>query len=566
MKNPSRFRWKYPDSIPETVASNLDSFSRPFQAILHFRGCNTMQDALSFLLPPSPSISPSQDLRHLDIACNQITATLESDQLFAVYGDYDADGITATALLTLALREIGAKVIPYIPRRVSEGYGLNSSAIDALHQQGVKTLITVDNGIRSHTEISHARSLGMDVIITDHHQPPVTLPAADAIINPKLPDDAYPNKNLAGVGVVYKLVCKLAERHKELLPEDYLDLVAIGTVADIVPLVGENRYLVKQGLRLINRQTRQAIQSLVGASGLGKRDLTASDISFQLAPRINSSGRLADNDDYLAPLDLLLSSDPAICGNLAQILDNHNLQRKSISRKMLERIEGEITATESSPPILFSFDQENLPGVAGIAAGVLTNRYYLPSIVGAVGEHQTIASCRSIPEFDIISALSHNKDLFTRFGGHKLAAGFTVKNSKIAVLRENMTKLAEDQLGKLDLSPTLEIDAVVTLSELDHSLYQELAKIEPTGEGNPTPVFAIKNASADRITRVGKGKEHLKLLISDGTGSMPAIGFGFGDIFDSLPDGFNLAGFFTVNEFRGNKEYQIRIADIESAD
>jgi single-stranded-DNA-specific exonuclease len=561
----SRNRWLFPDPIPEAVKSELESFSRPFQAILYHRGCRTMDDALSILLPKDFAIPSTQNLRHLDLACDLINNAIKSDQIIAVYGDYDADGITSTALLTLALRDIGAQVIPYIPRRVIEGYGLNNKAIDHLFQQGARLLITVDNGIRSHVEVSHAKSLGMSLIITDHHQPPKQLPDADAVVNPKLEDDPYPFKNLAGVGVTYKLVSSLANNFSQLHPEEYLDLVAIGTIADIVPLVSENRFLAKQGLRLINRRSRQAIQSLIGVAGLSTREIVAEDISFQLAPRINSTGRLSNTHNHLAPLDLLLTSDPKTCGELAQIIDNHNIQRKSISRLMLERIESILTSQERLPSILFSISKENEPGVAGIVAGALTSKYYLPSIVGAIIGDQTIASCRSIPEFDIVSALSKNKDLFTQFGGHKLAAGFTIENNNLAELQERMLTLADSELSGLDLSPTLEIDSVVTISELDQDLYQELMKLEPTGEGNPAPLFAIRNVTANQERRVGSGNEHLKLIINDGSGSMPAIGFGFGEFLNNLPDNFTLAGYFSENEFRGTREFQIRIADLAPA-
>lgn len=523
-----------------------------------------MDEVLAFLLPQEPSYPAQGLLRHVDKACDLIIQSIEKKHKIAVYGDYDTDGITSTAMLTLVLRKLSADTIPYIPNRILDGYGLNVNAIDSLHQQDVDLLITVDNGISSINEIAYAKSLGMAVILTDHHQPPAILPEADAIINPKLPDDPYPFKSLAGVGVAYKLVCSLADSFPELDPKDYLDLVALGTVADIVPLTGENRYLVKNGLLQFNHDRRQSLSSLLGASGLEGKNIISADISYQIAPRINASGRLSDSEDHRIPLELLLSSDPATCGKLAQILENHNRRRKEISAQMLDRLQAEIVSLDSLPPLLISLEPDNHLGVAGIAAGALTHKYYLPSIVGSIGEEFTTASCRSIDEFDIISALNQNKDLFVHYGGHKLAAGFTIENKKIPLLRERLLTQAEATLSSIDLQPTLYIDAVVTLADCDHSLNREFRKLEPTGEGNPTPLIVVKNVSAKNQSQVGKNNDHLKLLINDGTNVMPAIAFGMGDLKGNLPENFTLAGHFSENEFRGKKEFQFRIIDLES--
>lgn len=558
------YHWNLPATVPETISKNLDSFSVPFRSILYRRGCTTTQDAISFLLPVGKPFPLDLSLGHIDLACNIIKKALDNDQKIAVYGDYDTDGITATALVTLALSTITNHVIPFIPNRLEDGYGLNKRSVDYLRQQGVDLIITVDNGIRSHAEIAYAKSLGMNVIITDHHQPPDTLPDADAIINPKLPDDPYPNKNLAGVGVAYKLIGQLAAYFPEIYQDDYLDLVALGTVADIVPLTGENRHVVKQGLVQINQRSRQSLVSLIGAAGLSYKKISASDISFQIAPRLNSSGRLADAS-HLIPLNLLLSKDPSSCGNYAQILEIHNDRRKRISQTMQENIEAQFASEVHLPRILISLRPENDLGVAGITAGYLTRKYYLPAIVGRTGKETTTASCRSIPEFDMISALDVNQELFTHFGGHKLAAGFTIENQNIPILAERLRSLAEKDLSSLDLRPQLEIDAIVSLSELDQSFHNELLKLEPTGEGNPTPILAINDVSAKNLSKVGKFGDHLKLEISDGATSMPAIAFGFGSMADLFTGKMSLACYFSENEYRGAKEFQLQIIDIRSS-
>jgi single-stranded-DNA-specific exonuclease len=435
-------------------------------------------------------------------------------------------------------------------------------AIDLLHEGGAKLLITVDNGIRSNDEVAYAKSLGMSVIITDHHLPLEIIPAADAIINPKVPGDPYPNKSLAGVGVVYKLICRLSSYYPSIKPEDYLDLVALGTIADIVSLEGENRYLVKQGLIQINQHRRQSLLSVIGAAGYLDQKIYATDISFQIAPRINSSGRLADVN-HLVPLELLLSSDPAECGKHAQTLEIHNDRRKRMSRSMQKRIEEQFSPKDPLPPILISLDQDHDLGVAGITAGHLTRKYYLPAIVGAVGDETTTASCRSIPEFDISAALKSIKDLFTRFGGHKLAAGFTIENQNLPAFHEKMTLLAEKELSVLDLQPTLEIDSVVKLSDLNSTLYQELLKLEPTGEGNPMPVFVVRGITAKKVSKVGKFGDHLKFLADDGDNKIPAIAFSQGSSASALTGRFDLACKFTENVFRGKREFQLQVVDIK---
>jgi len=360
-----RFLWRYPTPVPEDVQSSLDTFSPAIQSVLHQRGINTLEDALNFLLPKAPGWHSRINLLHIEKACQLILDSIQNKAVIAVYGDYDTDGITSTALVTLALREIGAIVIPYIPDRQNEGYGLNTTAIKSLSEQGASLLITVDNGIRSLEEVACANSHEMKVIITDHHTPGNVLPPAAVLLNPKLPDDPYPNKNLAGVGVAYKLICALSEHVSRLNPDDYLDLVAIGTVADIVPLNEENRYLVRQGLAKIKTNNRQSIQSLLNVSGIANRTINASDISYQIAPRLNSSGRL-DSESALTPLGLLLSSDLDECSKYAQEIENHNDKRKSLSRKLETKIENLILDETPLPPLLMAFSPDIPIGLAGI--------------------------------------------------------------------------------------------------------------------------------------------------------------------------------------------------------
>lgn len=559
--NIRRYRWRYPETVPEEIQNRLESFSKPFQSILYQRGYESLDDTLNFLLPRQPEWQGDAELLHLDKSCQLISRAIEHKYPIAVFGDYDADGITATALLTLALRKIHSPVIPMIPSRHSDGYGISKQAIADLSSQGVKLIITVDNGIRAISEAAYAREIGVDLIVTDHHSPSHDLPECTAIIDPKLPDDTYPNKNLAGVGVAYKLVAGLADIFPQLHPDDYLDLVAIGTIADLVPLIGENRYLVKKGLQAINQHPRQSLFSLCQVSGLLNPPITSSDISFQIAPRLNSTGRL-DLEDHSVPLQLLLSTEQDICGRFAQILDNHNRLRKSLSKKLQERVDDKFADLDQLPPVLFALDDDFDLGVAGISAGYLTQKYYRPAIVGRIGSDTTTASCRSIPEFDITSALESTKDLLMHFGGHKLAAGFTIANKNLEQFQLELLQQAERHLVLSDLQPELQIDALVSFSDLNTSLFGELAKLEPTGEQNPRPIFAAHNLTSSKYSTVGANGEHLKLTLSDGSQTFQGIGFGLGGLTANFPETFKAAFYFTENVYRGKKEFQLQILDL----
>ena len=556
-----RYLWRYPSSVPEDVQNELDTFSSAIQSILYQRGINTLEDALDFLLPKAPGWYSKLNLLHVNKACHLILDAIQNKEVIVVYGDYDADGITSTALVTLALREIGANVIPYIPDRQSEGYGLNVPAIKSLSEQNVSLLITVDNGIRSLEEVAYANSLKLKVIITDHHTPGSELPLAAALLNPKLPDDPYPNKNLAGVGVAYKLICAISDHVSQLNPDDYLDLVAIGTVADIVPLIGENRYLVRQGMSKIKVKNRQSIQSLISVSGNINKKINASDISYQIAPRLNASGRL-DSESALTPLNLLLSSDLAECINYAQKLEIHNDKRKTLSRLLEIKVDKIISEETPLPPLLMVFAPDIPSGLAGIAAGFLSRKYNLPAIVGQTGDNTSTASCRSIPDFNIINALDTCQELFVHYGGHSLAAGFTIENDKILQLKDCLVDQATLQLADKRRLPNLEIDFEVSLKELDNSLYAEIEKLEPTGAGNPLPVFVTKNLKAIRPKRVGKDSDHLKMVVSDGHISMDTIGFRLGDLIFDLPPLFNLVYHLTINDYRGTKTLQLQVLDL----
>ncbi len=557
-----RFNWIMPVSVPEDIDTEVSSYSSAFRSVLYQRDLCTDERVLSFLLPKKPSWYSSQQLLNIDKACLIIQSAIQNNENIVIYGDYDADGITSAAMLILALSKVSTKLTSYIPNRLIEGYGLNKSALLTLAENGANLVITVDNGIRSVDEIKYANSLGLKVIITDHHTPEKTLPPAEAIINPKLPGDTYPDKNLAGAGVTFKLITALSRIYPVINPLDYLDLVAIGSVADVVPLIGENRYLVRKGLALLNQSQRQSIFSLLGVSSLTPGKVRSSDISFQIAPRINSPGRLGSAD---ISLNLLISQDPQICGDLSQVLDNRNFQRKKASQELESMAEKIATKEESLPFVLIALDPNFHLGVVGIAAGALAKKYHIPSIVGNMGPEFTTASCRSIPEFNLISALDQCKDLFVRYGGHSQAAGFTIANENLPELQKRLTSLAEEQLENIDLRSSISIDAIVSLDQLNAGFYSELEKLEPTGSHNPAPTFLSTKLNASQVQVVGQDGAHLKMKITDGRYTLDAIGFGLGFLSDFIPPQFDAVYKFNLNEFRGNITYQMLISDLKSS-
>jgi single-stranded-DNA-specific exonuclease len=477
-----------------------------------------------------------------------------------VYGDYDAEGVTASALLGMALEELGAEVRQYIPNRFEEGYGLNLEALRMLYEQGANLIITVDCGIRSWEEADYSHSVGMDLIITDHHYPLDILRPAFAIINPKQPGDTYPEKNLAGVGLAYKLVEILFKCQQNLLDSrKYLDLVALGTVADLVPLTGENRSLVRSGLEFIRQPRRQGIMALIGVSGLSSPRITTTDISFALAPRLNASGRL---ESALASLNLLITQDLKEAGQLAQWLEIQNRERQKIMRDIQASAENKIVIDDQIPLLLFAADPEYNAGVVGLAASRLTEQYYRPSIVASIGDIYTRGSCRSIPEFHITQALDQCKDLLEHHGGHAAAAGFTVRNELLSTLIEKMQNIAIEQLAEKDLRPKIFAETEIPLSDLKPEMLKYLDWLQPTGMGNPAPIFMSSGLKVTRQKAIGADGTHLKLAVTDGKITYDAIAFRQGHWIAQLPPTIDLMYTFELNEFNGQVSLQLNIKDI----
>jgi len=560
-------RWIIQTPITPQARESLVAFPPILQQILFNRGIGTDAEARIFLrAQPNANNNPLQ-LTGMQTAVDRIQFALSHHEPIAIYGDYDVDGVTATALMVEALQKLDADVRGYIPNRFDEGYGLNKDALDSLKEQGVKLVITVDCGIRSPDEALHAQTIGLDLIISDHHHPDGdSLPPALAVINPKQRGDLYPDKDLAGVGIAYKIIEALFNVQPStngFLLTDVLDLVALGTVADLAPLVGENRVLVRRGLRQIRETKRQGLFSLANVADMKIAKVTAGNIGFMLGPRLNASGRL---ESALASLELLTTVDFMRAGQLAQQLDVQNRQRQSITRSMQQQAEEIALSQDPEAFLLFAAHPEFNPGVVGLAASRLTEVYYRPAVVAAQGPDETRGSCRSIPEFHITDALDQCKDLLVRHGGHAAAAGFTVKNENLLELVARLKSVAKDQLSGRDLRQTLSADMEVSLLEINFEVLKHLSYLEPTGYGNPDAVFVSRDVKVKASRAVGSEGKHLKLTFEAERGAyFDAIGFRLGPLQKSLPARVDVMYTLEANEWNGRTSLQLNLKDVKAA-
>ncbi len=557
-------RWILSEPIPQEIFAELDEFPAVMRRILYNRGINSNEAARMFLLANEPKYDPFL-LKDMEIATARILRAINSGENIAVYGDYDVDGVSATVMLVQVIRALGGKVGEYIPNRFEEGYGLNEQALESLRtEEGVDLVITVDCGIRSVSEAAFASRIGLEMIISDHHHPGEEMPEAAAVVCHRQPGDEYPDKNLAGVGIAYKISQALLARRPtpNLNADDWLDLVALGTVADIVPLTGENRTLVRAGLRLIRQGKRQGIFSLVQVAGLGKDKITARDIGFMLGPRLNASGRL---ESALASFRLLAADDVETAGLLAQQLDDQNRNRQKLTRE-LEETARQMVGDGRDENILFAFGEGFNSGLVGLAAARMVETYYRPVVVGEINGEFTRASCRSIDEFHITDALDRCADLMVRHGGHAKAAGFTVRTENLVELKTRLKEIADRSLGDVLRAAAYRADCEISLDELTPDFFKWLDYLEPTGNQNPEAVFIAKNAKVLSKRRIGAEGQHLKLRVKHQQLVYDAIAFRFGEVFDFIGEQVDLLFSIDKNEYQGNLSWQLKVKDIKIPD
>jgi len=526
--------------------------------LLYNRGLQKPWQQQSFLSGDKSLSSDPFLLPDMHQAVARIYRALLSSENIAIYGDYDADGITATALLVQGLSVLGSKAIPYIPHRLTEGYGLKKAALENLRQQGISLVITVDCGITSLAEVKQARRMGLDVIITDHHTPLPEIPPALAIVNPKLPGSTYPFSELTGAGVAFKLLQALfqslgREEHLEKL----LDLVALGTIADVSPLLAENRYLVKEGLTLINAAPRLGIKAMIAQAGLNMGRLDAESISWVIAPRLNAAGRL---EHAMTSYQLLMTDSPEEACRLAKWLEEKNAERQKLTSAALTRAREQVLAQGISP-LLIASDKDYLIGIAGLVASRLSEEFYRPAIVIRTGEKVCSGSCRSIPEFNIIAVLNQCRHLLSQFGGHSQAAGFTLPTRNLARLQKSLMQSAANQLAGADLRPRLDIDAELALTNLGGDTFQVTQKLAPFGRGNPVPTFLSRQVDVIECRTMGNGGEHLKLKLRQGRTKWDGVGFGLGNYRAEVTSPLDIAYNLEIDRWGGEERLRLNILD-----
>lgn len=563
----SQYQWKIANPQREAIdrLSAELGVSPLLASLLVNRGYGAPEAAAEFL-DVDADLSGLHDpflLHGMEAAVQRIREALASEERIWVYGDYDADGVSSTALMIRLMNRLGANFGTYIPHRSKEGYGLHRHAIDAAAAESVKLIVTVDTGISAVDQIAYAASLGIDVVVTDHHEPPAVLPEAYALVNPKLPMCEYPFKGLAGVGVAFKLAHALLGEPQE----GWMDLAAIGTVADLMPLNGENRLIVARGIEIMRRSPSPGVEELLAVAGSQPQQLTSVGIAFAIAPRINASGRLEHAD---RAVELLTTSDRAQAEMLAMELDLLNKDRQknvedivSEARAMLE---AKIAAEGRVPDVIVLAGEGWNVGVVGIVASKILERYYRPTIIlGIDAEKGTCkGSARSIPDFDIYEALLSVEETMQHFGGHPSAAGMSLLRERLEDFERGLNEHAKQVLRPEYLVPMVEAETECRLSDVTIPVIEELDRMAPFGMSNPTPQLVLRGLKLQRIMTMGKTNTHLKLVVEQEGCTVEAVAFGKGALAEYLSEGdrLDLLAEPGINEWRGSRKPQLMVRDL----
>ena len=523
----------------------------------------TQKDEIDLFMNPTrkdfhdPFLMPD-----MEIIVDRVLQAIEQKEKIMIYGDYDADGITSITVLKSFLEERGLEVASYIPNRLDEGYGLNKTALKKIYDDGYRLIITVDCGISGIDEVDYANSLGMEVLITDHHEPAETLPKAVAVVDAKRKDNKYSFNQLAGVGVVFKLIqaisIKLDLEEKEYLK--YLDIVCIGTISDIVPLIDENRVIAKLGLKLIAQTKNIGLKALLEV--IGFKNIDSTTISFGVAPRINACGRMGDEQ---VALDLFLEKDYDKAKELAIKLNEYNIERQTIEKSIFDEATEKIEKNEKDKACIIVGSEGWHHGIIGIVASKVTEMYFKPSILICFEGNDGKGSGRSIPGFDLHDALTECSDYLEKFGGHSMAVGVTVSRDKFELFKNKFEEYAKSHdIDKI--IPVINIDSELSLKDIDIDSVKSLQKLEPYGEANKMPVFMIRNLKINSIRALSEGK-HLKLTLKDDGYMINAIGFNMGNLSNEylIDDKVDVIGNLDINSFNGNDSIQLILKDIRKA-
>ena len=530
--------------------------------ILVNKNITNKNDMSIFMNPTRKDFHDPFLMPDMEIAINRLLKAIENNQKIIIYGDYDADGITSTTVLKLFLEERGMDVSTYIPNRLNEGYGLNKGAIKKIYDDGFRLMVTVDCGISGIEEVEYANSLGIEMIITDHHEPAESLPNAIAVVDAKRKDNEYPFNQLAGVGVVFKVIQALSMRlgldEKEYLK--YLDIVCIGTISDIVPLVDENRVIAKLGLKLVAQTRNIGLRALIEI--IGFKNIDSSSVSFGIAPRINACGRMGN--EKLA-LDLFLCKDKDEVTKLAVKLNEYNIERQSIEKQMYDEAAEIIDENEKDKACIIVGKEGWHHGIIGIVSSKITEMYFKPSILICFDGNEGKGSGRSIPGFDLHEALMNCKQYLKKFGGHAMAVGVTVDKSEFGKFKSELEEYAKScNVDKI--VPIINVDSELSLKDINVEAVKSLSLLEPYGEANKMPLFLFRNLKINSIRSLSEGK-HLKLSLKDENFMVDAIGFNMGELSEKylLDDKVDVVGNLDINSYGGNETVQIVLKDIRKS-
>lgn len=535
--------------------------------ILYNRGITDNKDIAEFLKCDLGSLHDPYLLKDMQKAVNRIKTAQKNKEKITIYGDYDVDGITSIAILYKHLTSMGFEVDYYVPDRIQEGYGVNRDALDKIKNSGTKVVITVDTGITAVEETEYAKSIGMDIIITDHHECKETIPDAYAAIDPKRKDCKYPFKNLAGVGVAFKLIQALDDQSSvDELMEKYSDLICLGTVADISPLVDENRIIVTKGLEKFRNTENIGLKALIDVSITNSKPITTSTIGYIIAPRINASGRLGC---AARSVEMFLTSDTERAYELANGLCEENTIRQQTEQNMFAQA---IEYIENNPQIkddqVLVIPHENWHhGIVGIVSSKITEKFYKPSILFAIDGDEAKGSGRSISGFNLFEALEESSHLLEKFGGHELAAGLSIKTENIEKFREAINAHTAEKIDEKALIPTVSIDAVIKPSYITLETVDEINKLQPFGVDNPSPNFAVRNIKIHKISTMSE-KKHLRMTLLKEGKFLDAVGFGMGEYYNHLKEGdfIEVAFGLDINDYKGFKNVQLILKDIKLMD
>ncbi|MGK7346385.1 MAG: single-stranded-DNA-specific exonuclease RecJ [Candidatus Nitrospinota bacterium M3_3B_026] len=563
-----RARWRLKKPCEADALAGALGVPPVVARLLAVRGMEDPDSARAYMEAPLSSMEDPLRMADMDRAVERIVRARARREKIVVYADYDVDGITAAAALIRFFRETGFTAGYYIPERLSEGYGLNTPAVERIAGEGAGLVITVDSGISGHAAVERANALGLDVIVTDHHQPGMRLPPAYAVLNPRRKDCPYPFKTLAGAGVAMKLLMALRSRlHEEgmgkaELPNlrKYLDLIALGTIADMVPLTGENRVMARHGLAQLSTTDKPGLAALARIALRGGGPVTARDAAFSLAPVLNAAGRLGRAD---TALNLLTTEDEGEARKLAAFLEGENLKRREAQREMFEQAVrmAEKTVDFARERIIVVGDEGWFSGVAGIVASKLVNRYHMPAAVVCFKDGVGTGSARSIHPFNITEGLGRASGALERYGGHRLAAGFTVRREKFAELKEALAAAAGDDLSPEDLVPEVEIDLAAEPSDFDMETVEALSALEPFGEGAPAPVFLSRGVAVKELRRMGREGASVRLSLD---GGVEAVGFGMAELFAGArgpQERFDIVYTPEINAWGSSRRPRLRLID-----